>query len=117
MDRAHAFPPPQKPTEQTGRRALVLAWGAWALMMLILCGILVWNPKLNVLWRETGLALVAGPDLYGAAVPPSQGGYRYAPVVAAMLALLAVMPIAARLRTTNLRPPVPVLLCRLACLR
>lgn len=98
MSAPQPFPVRVTSPEQTDRRVLVLAWGLWGLLMAILSGIVLYkptSPSLNVLWRDTGRAWVKGSDLYGPAIQPSQMGYRYGPLIAGVLALLAWLPLGA----------------------
>jgi hypothetical protein len=98
MDGAQPFPLEDVATQRAERRALVCAWALWGLMMLVLAGIVLRDPAcptLNVLWRDTGQAWLSGHDLYGDNIQPSQVGYRYGPIIAASLSLLAWLPLAA----------------------
>lgn len=67
-----------------------LAFGLWGMMLGVLVLLVLHkptSPSLNLLWRDKGSAWIQGKNLY-------DNGFRYSPLVAALLAPLGWMPLA-----------------------
>ncbi len=84
---------PRSPTspdvDWSGRWAITL----WTIMLGVVCILVLVNPaspSLNILWRESGRAWLNGDSLY---TDGSRWGYRYGPLIAALLSLLVKVPL------------------------